>query len=172
MVLIEHIQHQGFQRIRADQAMVCSKQPAFIVAPGLHLQCRSTAQFLNTCCNSALLLIHPVLGLRIDNGSQKLQSLQSAPRHRLHQLHLSMHSYIQEEKFQLPAGYQLTKMMLRLKMLLLPIKLLISSKKLSVTRPPIWLKLISTTMLSTRHLSSFTCRPHHCRQCQCFGGRL
>lgn len=51
----------------------------------------------------------------------------------------------------------LTRMMLRLKMLLLPIKLLISSKKLSVMSPPIWLKEMSTTMLSTRHLSSFTC---------------
>jgi hypothetical protein len=31
-----------------------------------------------------------------------------------------------------------------------------------VTRPPIWLKLMSTTMLSTRHFSNFTCS--HCKQ--------
>lgn len=48
-------------------------------------------------------------------------------------------------------------MMLRLKMLLLPMRLLISSRKLSVISPPIWLKEMSTTMLSTKHFSSFTC---------------
>jgi hypothetical protein len=50
-----------------------------------------------------------------------------------------------------------TRMMLRLKMLLLLIRLLISSRKLRVISPPIWLKEMSTTMLSTRHFSSFTC---------------
>lgn len=37
MVLVEHVQHQRFQSICADQAMVSPKQPAFVVAPGFHL---------------------------------------------------------------------------------------------------------------------------------------
>lgn len=38
MVLVEHIQHQRLQRIRADQPMVCTQQPALVVAPSLDLQ--------------------------------------------------------------------------------------------------------------------------------------
>jgi hypothetical protein len=38
MVLVEDVQHQRLQGIRADQAMMGSQQSALIVAPRLDLQ--------------------------------------------------------------------------------------------------------------------------------------